>query len=130
MLLAADGSKDARLAAQSAAELSSKLGSELHVVYVAPEYTYAYASRGVRRRVEEEAQRMKGEGAIMVEPHLLMGRPGAAIVWLAEKLSADLVLIGSRGLGAMRRTLIGSVSDSVVRHAHCPVMVVRNEKEH
>jgi hypothetical protein len=38
---------------------------------------------------------------------------------------ADLAVLGSRGLGGMRRALIGSVSDSVVRHADCPVLVVR-----
>jgi nucleotide-binding universal stress UspA family protein len=36
--------------------------------------------------------------------------------------------VGSRGLGPLRRALMGSVSDSVVRHAHCPVLVVRQEK--
>jgi nucleotide-binding universal stress UspA family protein len=36
-----------------------------------------------------------------------------------------MVVLGSRGLGVMRRALMGSVSDSVVRHAHCPVLVVR-----
>jgi nucleotide-binding universal stress UspA family protein len=38
------------------------------------------------------------------------------------------VVMGSRGLGGIRRALVGSVSDSVVRHAHCPVIVMRKEK--
>jgi len=38
-------------------------------------------------------------------------------------------VMGSRGLGGVRRALIGSVSDSVVRHAHCPVLIVRPEKQ-
>jgi nucleotide-binding universal stress UspA family protein len=42
-----------------------------------------------------------------------------------EELGAELVVVGSRGLGGIRRALIGSVSDSVVRYAHCPVMVIR-----
>jgi nucleotide-binding universal stress UspA family protein len=50
-------------------------------------------------------------------------------VALAEELGADLIVMGSRGLRGVRRALIGSVSDSVVRHAHCPVLVVRAEKE-
>jgi nucleotide-binding universal stress UspA family protein len=49
-------------------------------------------------------------------------------VALAEELGADLIVMGSRGLGGVRRALMGSVSDSVVRHAHCPVLVVRPEK--
>ena len=48
-----------------------------------------------------------------------------AIVNLADQLGAGLIVMGSRGLGGIRRALMGSVSDSVVRHAHCPVMVVR-----
>ena len=46
-----------------------------------------------------------------------------------EELGADLIVMGCRGLGGVRRALMGSVSDSVVRHAHCPVLVVRPEKE-
>jgi nucleotide-binding universal stress UspA family protein len=48
---------------------------------------------------------------------------------LAEEIGAGLIVIGSRGRGGIRRALMGSVSDSVVRHAHCPVMVVRPEEE-
>jgi nucleotide-binding universal stress UspA family protein len=55
-----------------------------------------------------------------------MGRVDKSIVDLAEKLEADLVATGSRGLGGMRRAVMGSVSDAVVRHAHCPVVVVRH----
>ena len=56
-----------------------------------------------------------------------MGSPAAEVVGLAEELGVGLVVVGSRGLGGIRRALIGSVSDSVVRHAHCPVLVVRKE---
>ena len=48
---------------------------------------------------------------------------------MAEELGADLVVLGSRGLGGIRRALMGSVSDSVVRNAHCSVLVVRREEE-
>ena len=44
----------------------------------------------------------------------------------AEALGVGMIVMGSRGLGAIPRMLIGSVSDSVVRHAHCPVFVVRD----
>ena len=47
----------------------------------------------------------------------------------AEEIGTGLIVMGSRGYGPIRQALIGSVSDSVVRHAHCPVMVVRIEKE-
>jgi nucleotide-binding universal stress UspA family protein len=88
---------------------------------------FEQAKRSARSWVEEQAERMRGEGVKVVESHLLLGRPDAAIVWLTDELGAGLVVVGSRGLGGIRRTLIGSVSDSVVRHAHCSVMVIRPE---
>ena len=54
-----------------------------------------------------------------------VGLPSAEILRLAEELDVGLIVIGSRELGGIRRALMGSVSDSVVRHAHCPVIIVR-----
>ena len=56
---------------------------------------------------------------------MLLDNPAAEIVRLGEDMDAGLIVVGSRGLGGVRRALMGSVSDSVVRHAHCPVLVVR-----
>lgn len=56
------------------------------------------------------------------------GSPGEAIVEAALAEEADLIVVGSRGRGAVGRVLIGSVSDHVVRHAPCPVMVVRTAR--
>jgi nucleotide-binding universal stress UspA family protein len=44
---------------------------------------------------------------------------------LAEQIGAGLIVMGAREVGGIRRALTGSVSDSVLRHAHCPVLVVR-----
>ena len=57
-----------------------------------------------------------------------MGKAATEIVDLAEELDAGLIVLGSRGLGVIRRVLMSSVSDSVVRHAHCLVPVVRKEE--
>jgi nucleotide-binding universal stress UspA family protein len=54
-----------------------------------------------------------------------LGRADEEIVDLAHSIGAGLIVMGSRGHGRMRRALMGSVSDSVVRHAHCPVTIVR-----
>src|SRR5215213_795035 len=83
-----------------------------------------------QRVLDEQVRRVEGSGAAVREAHLEMDeRPDRAIVELSEKLGVGLVVVGSRGLGRLRRTLMGSVSDSVVRHAHCPVLVVRSQKE-
>jgi nucleotide-binding universal stress UspA family protein len=142
ILLAADGSKEAELAASTTADLAKSTGSELHVVTVALEYPYVYAYYDVRHPAEVERHRQEARkildqqldrvikgGENVAKAHLGMGVPEEEIVVLAEELGADLVVLGSKGLGGMRRVLLGSVSDSVVRHAHCPVLVVRDEEE-
>ena len=147
ILLGTDGSEEATLAARTAADLVAKTGSELHVVHVAyllPRSFPTEASHTARRlyaeSYEEEKRRagaLLGEqvkkiedaGASVAEAHLGVGRPDEEIIRLGEEIGAGLAIVGSRGLSPMKRTLMGSVSDSVVRHAHCPVLVVRREEK-
>jgi nucleotide-binding universal stress UspA family protein len=63
----------------------------------------------------------------VAEAHLKAGEPDKEIVRLSKELGVGTSVIASRGLGAVRRTLMGGVSESVVRHAHCPVFVVRGD---
>jgi nucleotide-binding universal stress UspA family protein len=69
------------------------------------------------------------EGTV-AEAHLRMDTQGSMedenIVGLAEELGTDLIVIGSQGLSRMKRLLMGSVSERVVRLAHCPVLVMRH----
>ena len=53
-------------------------------------------------------------------------KAGEAIVETATEEKAQMVVMGTRGQGKVRRTLMGSVSDYVVHHAHCPVLICRN----
>lgn len=64
-----------------------------------------------------------GDGA--PKTHFLPGKPVDAIVKFAAKMNADLIVLGTQGRTGLPRTLIGSVAERVVRHAHCPVLVVR-----
>jgi nucleotide-binding universal stress UspA family protein len=66
---------------------------------------------------------VKLEGGTVAGAHLRMGGVAEEIVNLAEDLGAHLTVMWSRGRGGISRLLIGSVSDLVVRHAHCPVLV-------
>jgi nucleotide-binding universal stress UspA family protein len=136
ILLATDGSEEAELAAQTAADLADKTDSELHVVHVLvlpPESLHdpfgtatreEFERRG-RARLDELVRRLEASRGAVGGAHFRVGSPAAQIVAQAEDIGAGLVVLGSRGLGAMRRALIGSVSDSVVRHAPCPALVVR-----
>jgi nucleotide-binding universal stress UspA family protein len=54
------------------------------------------------------------------------GKEDEHIVGLTEELGVDLIVVGSRGLSGIKHALVGSVSESVVRHAHCPVLVMRH----
>jgi nucleotide-binding universal stress UspA family protein len=146
ILLATDGSEEALLAAKTAADLAKSTDSELHAVMIFQESAYVHpyyevrfpkAAEQLREQAREEIQRVLDEqvehirksGAEVAQAHLETGEPDRAIVALAEELGAGLIVMGSRGLGGMRRALMGSVSDGVVRHAHCPVMMVRVEEE-
>jgi nucleotide-binding universal stress UspA family protein len=152
ILLATDGSKEAELAARTAADLAEKTASELHLVHVfgiAPWYPiYPEATtpewvaqeeknpmleddlqrtseQRAREILDTEVEKARSAGSTVAQAHLKEGGVAAEIVTLAEDIGAGLIVMGSRGRGGIRRALMGSVSDSVVRHAHCPVLVVR-----
>jgi nucleotide-binding universal stress UspA family protein len=145
ILLATDASEESRVAATIAADLAQRTGSELHAVHVGKVLTHgAYVGvevgplpgvhqeeldRQAQELLEAEVERMKSTGVDVGVTHLRKGRADEEVIVLAEELGADLVVMGSRGLGGMRRALMGSVSDSVVRHAHCPVLVVREKDQ-
>jgi len=76
-----------------------------------------------RAIVERAAARLGTESR--VTPRVVTGEPGQAICDLAREIGASVVVIGSRGHGGLRRALLGSVSDHVVRNATCPVLIAR-----
>jgi nucleotide-binding universal stress UspA family protein len=144
VLLATDGSPESGRAARVATELSSKLGPEMHLIYVEPTPSvYGIPERAVyapdtqnhleevehyaQERLDEEAAKIRNYGGQVAAVHPKVGRPDAEIVRHAEELDAGLVIVGSHGFGPFKRVLLGSVSDSVVRHAHTSVLVVRGE---
>jgi nucleotide-binding universal stress UspA family protein len=137
VLLATDGSPNATLAARSAIELCERTGSELHVVHVGeylPTY-FAYTEeepaelrRNAQRLLEGQVESIRAAGGAVAGTHLRLGRPAEQIVDLSEDLGVGVVVVGSQGQSALRRAVLGSVSESVVRYAHCPVFVVRAEE--
>jgi nucleotide-binding universal stress UspA family protein len=64
-------------------------------------------------------------GSATVETYVERGSPGQVLCDRAKSFSADVVVVGSRGRGAIRRVLLGSVSSYVVHNAPCPVLVIR-----
>ena len=129
ILLATDGSKDAELAASTAIELANKTGSELHVVHIVDLVSSVVLDEAdARELLDALVKRLEDAGSASIQAHLGEGVPAAEIVGLGEEIDAGLIVVGSRGLGGVRRALMGSVSEAVTRHAHCAVLVVRKEE--
>ena len=137
ILAATDGSREAELALTTAADLAKSTDSELHVLHVgevalvyhperhAYQAEYEEHEKESRQLLESQVERLEGASATEAQAHLRMGRADEEIVELAQSIDAGLIVMGSRGHGRLRTALLGSVSESVVRHAHCPVTIVR-----
>jgi nucleotide-binding universal stress UspA family protein len=142
ILLATDGSPHAELAAMKAVDLAKSTNARLHVVAVGrtfpaavydvyTETGYEDLRREAREILDEQVRKIEAAGGTVAIAHLKMNeRRDEAIVHLAEEIGADLIVMGSRGFGGLKRALLGNVADSVVRHAHCPVLVVRPTHGH
>jgi nucleotide-binding universal stress UspA family protein len=138
ILVASDGSEESKLAVGQAAELAEKTGSELHLVHVgmlshwvhpdtlSPQQ-YKRLKDEAQKRLDDQVKDAEAAGAKVTAAHLRMGRVDAEIIKLSEELDAGLIIVGNRGMGAIRRILLGSDAESIVRYAHCPVMVVRSD---
>lgn len=135
ILLATDLSAASEGAALQALDLAHDLGAELLIVSVIdpgslrlPGGRFGGRVDQVRSRRESAAQELVSRGraaGVRVSFLIWEGDPGESIVDAARSEQVDLVVVGSHGRGSVGRFLIGSVSDHVVRHAHCPVLVVR-----
>jgi len=125
-------------AANVGMELARSLKAELAFVHVIDEPSEIGADGGVS---EEEAIRTaKDDGKDLIAairqraPELAaqeftpIGRPSIEIVKAAKEWPANLIVIGSHGRGGIQRVVLGSVAESVMRHAPCPVMVVKAEE--
>jgi nucleotide-binding universal stress UspA family protein len=146
IIVAIDGSASSKKAANVGAKLAKDYGAELTLLHVLPPPTLLVdvptgigpAPLGVQQyytAAEDSAAKWMGEakeealkiGATTVKTALerTATSPVEAIVDYAAREKADLIIMGTRGLGGFKRLLLGSVSSGVVTHANCSVMVVR-----
>lgn len=131
--VAYDGGAESRVALEGAAELARLLGGELRLITVPTDYSflelssdgdldeYMGAVRRHYRELQDEARETVARD-IPTSGVLADGSPAAAL--LANAVDLDLLVMGSRGYGPIRRTLLGGVSAEVMRSAPCPVLVV------
>lgn len=144
IILGVDGSEDARKALHTIAERKWPKKTQVRLVTafdekmssaIASHYLVLHAKKGgvsfpssekawMRRVMKPFADRLRNEG-LEVSDAIKAGKPWKIIVNEAENWKADCIFVGARGLGAWKRFLLGSVSDSVASGAHCSVEVVR-----
>ncbi len=139
IVIAVDGSAPSRDAASFGLELGKQVKAKVtlltvlpppQVVPMGPLSGYAVMSPPISEddmKLVQARLRELAAGARGVEVHTIveMGPIADTIVDVAGRLGADMIVMGARGLGAAGRFLLGSVSDRVVHHAHCPVTVWR-----
>jgi nucleotide-binding universal stress UspA family protein len=144
ILLATDASKDAEKAALIASDIANSTGSELHVLHVgntkdfhvAPGAEQSFSPRTVslgevrekaEKTLEQAVKQVEEAGGTVAQGHLRSGDPDDEILRFCDEQGGfGLIVMGSRGLTRIKRVVMGSVSESVVRHAHCPVLVARS----
>jgi nucleotide-binding universal stress UspA family protein len=138
IVVAYDGSPQSIAALDEAADLARETGGRLAIVAAVSLVAQGFGvslppGEGAERMLEEsrkalaaEKARLAAHGLARVETHLLEGDPVAGIVAYADKHSVDLVVVGSRGLGGPGRFFLGSVSDGILHHAGCSVLVVKS----
>lgn len=137
VLLATDGSKDAALAARAAVDLAMGAGSELHVAHFWQNVPTTRFEAFVRSQPLAEAKELLAAqtallgtaGAEVTGTYLRESPAVDGVLDLAGEIGADLVVMGSRGRGPVRRLVLGSVWEGVVHHAHLPVLVLRGDGE-
>jgi nucleotide-binding universal stress UspA family protein len=137
IVLATDGSKDARAATAFLKELSLPPSTTVRIVAVvtvpdialdvSPAREFTRAVRDEAQAFIEAARATLAPQGVILESEVAVGEPRQQIVGLAEKWGADLIVVGARGVGVIKRFLLGSVSQAVAHHAHCPVLVVKGQ---
>ena len=141
ILCPVDFSSGASAATEYAVGLAEKLGARVHLLHVYPLPMLAAPDGGLmvtpevvarmstesERAISEVAARYVGRGA-EIETHVSDGAPYAEILRKAEKIGADLIVMGTHGRSGIAHLLLGSVAEKVVRSSPIPVLTVRSEK--
>ena len=137
ILIATDGSDSAREAVELGLELAAEQHARPVVAHVAPQVDVlpsgAFGMTGAQEHELtdydwiplEEARKLAAERGIEVETKMLRGDTVDELVAYADSLDADLIVVGSRGHGAIASALLGSVSRGVLHEARRPVLVAR-----
>ena len=129
-----DFSSCSDVAFQHAAELARHCGAHLVIAHVSappPTYVSGFSGYGAlppyRPEPDPRLEALEVDASIPTERVHLVGIEGEAIVKYAAETGCDLIVMGTHGYGGFTRFLLGSVADYVLRHAKCPVVVIRDK---
>jgi len=137
ILVADDMLEASQPALDEAVGLAKLLRAKLTIVTVIPMVSPAFGVpvpigdsfaallEAATKRLEAVKEKLLAEGVVEIETILLEGDPVDGVVNYVQKQHPDLIVCGSRGLSAAGRFLLGSVSDGILHHTHCSVLVVR-----
>jgi nucleotide-binding universal stress UspA family protein len=139
IVVGVDGSDHAARALDAAADLAEAFGSVVHVVIAThrvsrsewratlnelpPEFWDSIDLHADANGVLAEAAKALGERDITCETHMLEDHPADALLAVAEREHADLIVVGTHGYGAGKRMFLGSVSSKMAHHAPCAVLI-------
>lgn len=142
ILVPTDLSEGAEAALDYACELAAKLGATLHLVHVigipslgVPELGVAVTSTVIDQLITEDQTAVdaladaRRDRVTFGQVLLKTGDARDVIDQTAKELGIDLIVMGTHGRRGIRRALLGSVAESIVRSAPCPVLTVRNETD-
>jgi nucleotide-binding universal stress UspA family protein len=135
IVVAIDGSEGSEAAIKEAIQLASAVGAQLTFAYVrkppssllGSPYYECHLARDLgwaRAQVDAALDRAR-EASLEARGEVLEGNPVDEILSFADNSRADLIVMGSRGHGALAGALLGSVSSGVVQHANLPVLVAK-----
>ncbi|KXK06900.1 MAG: Universal stress protein UspA-like nucleotide-binding protein [Acidobacteria bacterium OLB17] len=147
IILATDGTKHGEAAAAAVKKFALSGADSIHIVTVVDMAVplgidvysgYLPDTTEIEKAARDHADKVIASTTAMLKAEfekdppaissdILFGSPDSRIVETAEELKADMIVLGSHGYNRWERLLLGSVSDSVVHHAHCSVLIVRSE---
>jgi nucleotide-binding universal stress UspA family protein len=135
ILVALDGSEQSLLALKYAKELAETHDAKMIMIHAYPSTSDLRDVAGYEKLVSQRksfgqkildhARNQLGDVSFEVEEDLLEGPAADAVLSVAEVRNADLIVLGTRGMGSLKGVIFGSVSNKVMHYAPCPVMVVR-----
>jgi nucleotide-binding universal stress UspA family protein len=130
LLVPLDFSGKSRQALRYAVPLAEKFSAKIHLVHVLPPAQKKGGDDLPLLRAKAQ-RRLESMAALLLPPNfqtenlVLSGNPARQILVAAETVDADLILITTRGETGLRRVLLGSTAEHVMRHAKCPVVSIR-----